>query len=262
MNHSFIDSLMSSSIASLFSKTLSAPIELWRIQRQNPFIPNSTLRDVIKKENVRYLWKGNGVNLIKATPQYALTYALYNRFNENFNNNVASGTLAGACSIGLIYPLEITRTYLCLQTNKNKYKGIFDVLKKNKIKDLYKGYGTSIIGFSLFSGLLFQSRDYLNSNYPGNPLNGGIASVYALTFSYPTDLIRRRLQLQNFDKTVPKYKGMIHCAKKIINEGGIRYLYQGLHANYVKSFIQWSIHFYVIDCLISLKQKQSLYNNP
>jgi hypothetical protein len=257
MLNTFIDSFITSSCASIFSKTASAPVELWRIQRQNPFIPNTTLRDVIKKEGLRYIWKGNGVNIVKASPQYALTYALFNQFHDNFDNSIVSGTVAGACSMGLIYPLEITRTYLSLQTNKNKYKGIVDVLKKNKIKDLYKGYGTSIFGFSLFSGLMFQSRDYLNKEYPNSPFNGGIASIYALTFSYPTDLIRRRLQLQGFDKTVPKYNGAIDCVKKIINTEGISGLYRGLYANYVKSFIQWGIHFYLIDLFNSLKQKQS-----
>ena len=81
--------------------------------------------------------------------------------------------------------------------------------------------------------------------------------MYALTFSYPTDLIRRRLQLQKFDKTVPKYNGPIHCVKKIINTEGIPGLYRGLHANYIKSFVQWSIHFYLIDLFNELKQKQS-----
>ena len=28
----------------------------------------------------------------------------------------------------------------------------------------------------------FSSRDYLNKEYPNNPFNGGIASIYALTF--------------------------------------------------------------------------------
>lgn len=257
MSNAFVDSFITASCASIFSKTASAPIELWRIQRQNPFIPNTTLRDVIKKEGIRHIWKGNGVNIIKASPQYALTYALFNKFHDKFNNSIVSGTLAGACSIGLIYPLEVTRTYLSLQTNKTKYNGIIDVLKKNKIKDLYKGYGTSIFGFGLFSGLMFQSRDYLNKNYPDNPCNGGIASIYALSFSYPTDLIRRRLQLQGFDKTVPKYNGAMHCVKKIINTEGITGLYRGLSANYVKGFVQWGILFYLIDFLNSLKQKQS-----
>lgn len=254
----FADSFITSSFASLFSKTATSPIELWRIQRQNPFIPNSTLRDVIKKEGIRYLWKGNGVNLIKATPQYALTYALFNNFSNKIDNNLASGVISGAVSMGIIYPLEITRTYLSLQTNKNKYKGIMDVLKRNEIRSLYKGYGTSIFGFGLFSGLMFQSREYLNDKYPNNPVNGGLSAMYALTISYPTDLIRRRLQLQKFDKTVPNYHGMIDCSKKIIkNEGGIRALYRGLFPNYVKSFFQWSIHFFLIDSLNSSKSKQS-----
>ena len=45
----FLEDFFVSSIASIFSKTSSAPIELWRIQRQNPFIPHSTLKDVVKK---------------------------------------------------------------------------------------------------------------------------------------------------------------------------------------------------------------------
>ena len=160
--------------------------------------------------------------------------------------------------MGIIYPLEITRTYLSLQTNKNKYKGIIDVLKSNNFKSLYKGYGTSIFGFSLFSGLLFQSREYLNVQYPNNPFNGGLSAVYALTISYPTDLIRRRLQLQQYDKTVPKYNGPIDCIKKVVkNEGGIRGLYRGLLPNYVKSFFQWSIHFYLIDLLNASKRNRS-----
>ena len=63
----FFENFFVSSVASVISKTSSAPIELWRIQRQNPFIPHSTLKDVIKKEGLRYLWKGNAINLLKET---------------------------------------------------------------------------------------------------------------------------------------------------------------------------------------------------
>ena len=53
---SFVDSFFISSISSMISKTASAPFELWRIQRQNSFIPHSSLRAVLKKEGLRYLW--------------------------------------------------------------------------------------------------------------------------------------------------------------------------------------------------------------
>ncbi len=43
-------------LSGVISRTLTAPLELYKIQRQNAFIPNSTIRDVLKKEGLRYLW--------------------------------------------------------------------------------------------------------------------------------------------------------------------------------------------------------------
>ena len=124
-----------------------------------------------------------------------------------------------------------------------------DIIKKTKISRLYGGLGTSMIGFSSFSGLMFSFQSRLkqyNTYIPS--INGGLAGIGALTITYPTDLVRRRLQLQGFDKTVPKYNGVFDAIKKIYkNEGGVIAFYRGLHANYVKSFAQWSIYFYIID---------------
>ena len=49
----FLQNFTISACSSIVSKTGSSPLELWRLQRQNSFIPNSTLRDVIKKEGIR-----------------------------------------------------------------------------------------------------------------------------------------------------------------------------------------------------------------
>ena len=126
---SFLDTFFISSIASMISKTTSAPIELWRIQRQNSFIPHSSLRAVLKKEGLRYLWKGNGVNLAKGIPQYSLNYALFREFNDTIDNRLISGVISGSCSIGVIYPLETTRTFLSpeklnVPVNKNFVKNL------------------------------------------------------------------------------------------------------------------------------------------
>jgi solute carrier family 25 (mitochondrial phosphate transporter), member 23/24/25/41 len=244
-----LDNFFRGSVSSAISKTLTAPIELWRIQRQNPFIPNSTLKDVIKKEGIRYLWKGNYVNLVKGTPQYTLNYMIFKEINKSHENKLISGAVSGCVSMALIYPLETTRSYLSLQMNKTKYKGITHVLRKTPIRRLYGGLGTSIIGFGSFSGLLFYFQDKIkkhNTQYPF--INGGLASVMSLTITYPTDLLRRRLQLQDYDPSVPKYNGVADAIKKIYHiEGGVPAFYRGLHANYVKSFAQWSIYFYIID---------------
>ncbi len=38
-------------LSGVISRTLTAPLELYKIQRQNAFIPNSTIRDVLKKKD-------------------------------------------------------------------------------------------------------------------------------------------------------------------------------------------------------------------
>ena len=37
-------------LSGVISRTLTAPLELYKIQRQNAFIPNSTVRAVLKKD--------------------------------------------------------------------------------------------------------------------------------------------------------------------------------------------------------------------
>ncbi len=239
-------------LSSSISRSLVAPIELYRLQRQNKFIPDSTLRDVYKKEGISYFWKGNGVNCIRAFPQFAINYTLFQKLNKFNENKFINGFISGSISMIIIYPLETTRTFLSLQTNNNKYNGIYDVLKKNNLKNLYRGLRMSVIGFGSWSGLQWGFLHYYNNLFKNTSLDtklitGGLSAMTAVTITYPTDLIRRRLQLQGFDNSVPKYNGIIDAIKKIYKHEGIRGFYRGLHANYIKSAPLFSIQFYIID---------------
>ena len=66
-------------IGGIVSRSVVAPIELNRIQRQNYFIPNSTLTDVYRKEGFRFFWKGNGSNCVRIFPQLSINYGIYRR---------------------------------------------------------------------------------------------------------------------------------------------------------------------------------------
>lgn len=254
--------IISGAVAGVVSRTAIAPIELYRIQRQNSFIPSSTVTEVIKKEGVRHLWKGNGINCIRVVPQLAINWAVYQKIkpiNESFIenkkiSNFVSGVETGVTAMFLTYPLEISRSFLSLQTNKNKYNGIIDILRKNSMRQLYQGVHASLIGYGLFTGFQYSSYGYINSLIKDTPfdtkmLSGGLCGCVSVSIMYPTDLIRRRLQLQNFDKSVPKYSGIFNCITKIIKTEGIPGLYRGLIANYVKTFPTFAIQFYILDKL-------------
>lgn len=252
-------------IAGMVSRTLTAPFELAKIQQQNSFMPNSTLKDVIKKEGLTGLWKGNFSNCIRIFPQMAINYSIFQYVKPLLSANIKyeplvnliAGGISGMIAMTVIYPLENARSRLSLQTNNNRYIGLLDVIKRTKVRELYNGLRMSLIGFTPYNALNFmfynQYKNYLNGigfdNMYINLLAGGLSGVSAVTFTYPTDLIRRRLQLQGFDELVPKYKGIIDCSKKIYVSNGIRGFYGGLLMCYIKIFPAIAIQFWTIEML-------------
>jgi len=262
--------------AAVISRTATAPLELYKIQRQNYFIPNATIKDVLKKEGVRFLWKGNYTNCIRAFPQFAINHELYmltsnnNKVEETITSktqrNLICGMFSGCVSMMCIYPLETIKTHLSLQTNKSHYSNILEAFNKLKYRKLYYGLNTSMIGFGMYSSLLYTVNNHLNimenkrknkNKYNENNIlkviMGGIAGVTAISVTYPTDLIRRRLQLQGFDPTVPKYNGFIDCGNKIIHTVGFKGLYKGYTVNVFKTFFMAGIQFWAIDKLSKFK---------
>jgi hypothetical protein len=258
-------------IGGIVSRSAVAPIELNRIQRQNHFIPNTTLTDVYKKEGLRFFWKGNGTNCVRIFPQLATNYSIFRGvkpfFKETFKNeniaNFTSGATAGCVSILATYPLETTRTYLSLQTNKNKYKGILDALRKIPIRQLYQGSQCSLLGFGAFNGLQYTSFYYINSlvkdtYFDSRLVGGAFAGLFSVSITYPTDLVRRRLQLQGFDSSVPEYSGIIDACKKIFKTEGIRGFYRGLTATWIKTGPAVAIQFWTIGKLNKLLKKDDI----
>lgn len=260
--------LMIGGTAGIVSRTCISPIELYRIQRQNSFMPDSNLRSVIRKEGFRYLWKGNLTNCIRIFPQLSISYALLNTIKRQVKkNNIKinektttffSGAVGGAFSILCIYPLETIRSRLSLQINKNHYSGIYDSFRKIPIRDMYKGCAVSLFGFGLYNALCFTlypiyqdafSDKFGKFIYLNKMLSGGLSGLSALTITYPTDLIRRRLHLQNFDSCVPQYNGLVDCVKKIYKSENIFGFYRGMHVNYMKTFPMIGIQFITIDFL-------------
>ena len=63
--------------SSIVSRTSTSPLEIYRLQKQNKFIPGSSLKHILKNEGILGFWKGNGVNCIRVFPQYAINYTIY-----------------------------------------------------------------------------------------------------------------------------------------------------------------------------------------
>ena len=167
-----------------------------------------------------------------------------------------SGAVGGAVSMSMVYPLENARSRLSLQSKKSHYTGLIDVFRKTPLSSLYNGLRMSIFGFAPYSALsygFFNMNKQLFTDVDGSLTGvekmvcGGLAGMCAVSFTYPTDLIRRRLQLQGFDPCVPKYDGIMDCIQKIIKKDGVVGLYRGLGACYLKIFPAAAIQFLIMD---------------
>ena len=118
-------------------------------------------------------------------------------------------------------------------------------------------------GFGGFSGIQYTSYYYINRIVKDTPFDsklfaGAFAGTFSVSITYPTDLIRRRLQLQGFDKTVPQYNGIIDSCKKIFKLEGITGFYRGLSATWLKTGPAVAIQFWTIETLNKLLKNEDL----
>jgi hypothetical protein len=257
-----IENLLIGGLAGVISRSATAPLELYKIQRQNSYLKESNIRNVIKREGLRHLWKGNMTNSCRVFPQFAINYAIYEQCKIGLFKDIKdrkmqhfySGGIAGVGAMVLIYPMETIRTRLSLQMNKSHYSNPIEVVRKLSLNQLYRGIGISVLGFGPFSAFNFMFFN-LYSDYfqryvdptAAKLLAGGFAGMSSITLTYPTDLLRRHFQMADFSPEVPKYNGILHGFQSIIKNKGFSGLYQGLIPTYIRIFPCLAIQFWCLE---------------
>jgi len=167
---------------------------------------------------------------------------------------MASGGLAGAGSLCIVYPLDYARTRLAsdVGTGKKDFNGLWDCLSKTSkgprgVLGLYNGFGVSVAGIIPYRGVYFGLYYSLREKNPyKNDLGvNGIVSKFIVAqttaiaagyASYPFDTVRRRLQMQS---EKPKdqwvYANSADCLKKVIRDEGMNALFKGAGANALRT---------------------------
>lgn len=264
------------------AKTMTAPIErvklLIQTQDANPLIRSGEVprytgivncfSRVNSEQGFAAFWRGNFTNCIRYFPTQAFNlsfkdsikkmfpkYSPKQDFGKFFAVNMASGGMAAAGSLCIVYPLDYARTRLAsdVGTGKKTFNGLFDCLKKTAGSSggpaaLYAGFGVSLMGIIPYRGFQLGAFDTIVGINPYKNDKGILgafttfcAAQTAITLgagiSYPFDTVRRRLQMQA-ERPVEEhvYKGTVDCLKKIAAEEGVgKGLYKGFVANILRS---------------------------
>ncbi|KAJ9567432.1 hypothetical protein OSB04_003398 [Centaurea solstitialis] len=270
----FSSDFMMGGAAAIVSKSAAAPIERVKLLLQNqgellkrgqlikPYIGvGHCFKRVFKEEGFFSFWRGNQVNVIRYFPTQAFNFAFKGYFKSVFGRskekdgyvkwfvgNVASGSAAGATTSLFLYHLDYARTRLatdsaCNSTNKKQqFNGLFDVYRKtlaaDGIRGLYRGFGVSIVGITLYRGMYFGLYDTLKpivligsfqDNFLASFLLGWSVTTFSGVCAYPFDTLRRRMMLTSGQPL--KYRNTVHALREIIHLEGFLALYRGVTAN-------------------------------
>lgn len=268
-------------VSGAVAKTTTAPIERVKLiiqtQDANPKIISGEVKRytgivdcfsrVASEQGIKAFWRGNLTNIIRYFPTQAFNFAfkdgikaMFPKADKNtefvkfFLINVASGGLAGAGSLCIVYPLDYARTRLASDVGggKAQFNGLLDCLKKTAasggVKSLYNGIGVSITGIIPYRGVYFGLFDTLSGYNPYQKDENGFiragskflcaqtSAISAGYASYPFDTVRRRLQMQS-EKPESEwvYKGTADCFSKIVKEEGTTALFKGAGANALRT---------------------------
>jgi len=301
LSNSILQDFLAGGFAGIISRTAVAPIERVKIllqvqvvsaQGEVPLRHTSiarSLKNIVEKEGPLGLMKGNAANCVRVFPNSAIQFASYGVLKQelfgsrplNSLDLLAAGALAGAIAQTVTYPLDLVRAILTVNMTEQKKSILGTALEiirgPSGITGLFRGLVPSLAGIMPYVGIDFavygSLRPYLptvslESQEPtvmGKLCAGAFAGVCGQTIAYPFDTVRRILQVQHLKaKHVGdiKYKGMVDCLVGVARRDGVRALYYGLLANYMKVIPSVGINFVIFETIqIELKKEYGRSRN-
>ena len=260
-----VKNLFLGGVSGCISRTIVAPMDKIKILMQHkkttlPF--TAFLKNNIKQEGFFNLWRGNGANLLRIFPFSGLQFVTYDFCKENLfeNNNTNTnrlicGGISGIVATSVTHPVDVIKHRLMCYQNINTFKdATIDIYKENggKMRNYFKGYGSTISSLTPFIALNFATFDFLKDNFVKNNENktsttlmlGGFSALFSQTLCYPLDTIRRRMQNKEI-----VYKNGLDAGKKILKHEGFLSFYKGLLPNILRMVPNTAIRFAIFDYL-------------
>jgi solute carrier family 25 phosphate transporter 23/24/25/41 len=224
---------------------------------------------IMREEGFAAFWKGNFTNIVRIIPSDATrfyTYDIFKSFIAKMKPEgekltpvecAVAGGLAGMTSTVATYPLDLVRTRLTVQTLATsdsqllaaRYRGILHCLyrigKEEGITSLYKGMWVSMMGvapyvainFSVYETLKHKASEHgwiSGGSTISGVVMGAVSGTTAVTLTYPTDVLRRRMMMDGIGDTKREYSGLVDAIVKMAKHEGVPGFFRGLVPCYLK----------------------------
>ncbi|XP_019196880.1 PREDICTED: graves disease carrier protein [Ipomoea nil] len=246
---------------------------------------SQSLKKLLKQEGFIGYYKGNGASVLRIVPYAALHFMAYERYRiwilDNYSPlgtgpivDLLAGSAAGGTAVLCTYPLDLARTKLAYQVVDrtpessircsraqpayNGIKHVFQaVYREGGVRALYRGVGPTLVGILPYAGLKFYIYEELKTHVPEEHQKsimmrlscGALAGLFGQTFTYPLDVVRRQMQVENLQQGSARYRSTLDGLSVIVREQGCRQLLAGLSINYIKIVPSVAIGFTAYDVM-------------
>mmetsp|Transcript_29400 Transcript_29400/g.74983 ORF Transcript_29400/g.74983 Transcript_29400/m.74983 type:complete len:340 (-) Transcript_29400:1094-2113(-) len=158
--------------------------------------------------------------------------------------SLLAGGIAGGLSRTAVAPLERLKILMQVQGNAKVYQstwqGLVHMARTEGIRGCFKGNGANCVRIVPNSAVKFFTYEHLSREIVDHYrettgkgemtpilrlMAGAGAGIVAMSATYPLDMVRGRLTVQ--EGTASQYKGIVHATQVIIQEEGARALYKG-----------------------------------
>ncbi|XP_041525375.1 mitochondrial carrier protein SCaMC-3L isoform X3 [Microtus oregoni] len=233
--------LLSGAMAGAVSRTGTAPLDRARVYMQVYSSKSnfrhllSGLRSLIQEGGVRSLWRGNGINVLKIAPEYAIKFSVFE---------------------------QVLKTRLTLRLT-GQYKGLLDcarqILERDGTQALYRGYLPNMLGIVPYACTDLAVYEFLRCLWQksGRDMTdpSGLVSLSSVTLSstcgqmasYPLTLVRTRMQAQ--DTVEGSNPTMLGVFRRILSQQGWPGLYRGMTPTLLKVLPAGGISYVVYEAM-------------
>lgn len=282
--------VLTSMISGLFSgsmaKMITHPIDTLKARVQVETKANEkmshALKTLVQKEGLAGLYRGIGVAVLGSLPANVLYFGTYefckkhllflNYFQgSEFLKYFISGICAETVACLIYVPVDIIKERRQVQTKVKTYHyksdldALFQIVKQEKLRGIYRAYGATIFSFGPMSAFYFMFYEYfkgffvrndaqtyikkikkedlndntsnkqnlkkLNISFLESLLCSGLASSLSSFITTPLDLVKFRMQVQradaHYDNKTAEYRNMVQGLIRIGYTEGIKGLFRG-----------------------------------
>ncbi|KMZ73684.1 Folate transporter 1, chloroplastic [Zostera marina] len=250
------------------------------------------LYTIARMEGLRGLYAGFCPAVIGSTVSWGLYFFFYNQAKQRYMKgdvvqlspalHMVSAAEAGSLVCLCTNPIWVVKLRLQLQSSSyqiRKYSGFADtfktIVKEEGVSALYKGIGPGLllvshgaIQFTAYEEFRLMTLRFKKGKYHVNEVDdkkilnsvdyaalGAMSKVTAILLTYPYQVIRARLQVDDFvcfqqrpgADGISKYRDSWHVVKETARFEGLPGFYRGITSNMLKNIPSASIAFVVYE---------------